>query len=76
MENHLNHIGTVDRVPRVSVPSPQSFARCPRRTEIEQWCRQWSEDTEVVAVEFIEYAREGAPLPPAISEEMAAQTSL
>src|SRR5215470_8802390 len=43
-----------------------------RRTEIEQWCRQWSEDTEVVAVEFIEYAREGAPLRPAISEEMAA----
>ena len=43
-----------------------------RRTESEQWCRQWSEDTEVVAVEFIEYAREGAPLRPAISEEMAA----
>src|SRR5262249_18431738 len=43
-----------------------------RRTEIEQWCRQWSEDTEVVAVKFIEYAREGAPLRPAISEEMAA----
>ena len=43
-----------------------------RRTEIEQWCRQWFEDTEAVAVEFIEYAREGAPLRPGIAEEMAA----
>jgi hypothetical protein len=45
-----------------------------RRTEIEQWYRQWSEGTEVMAVEFREYAREGIPLRPAISEEMAADS--
>jgi hypothetical protein len=34
-----------------------------RRSRIEQWCRQWSADPDVVAVEYAEYAGEDeAPL--------------